>query len=147
MSSQGRDGLFRKALKALLVQLREALVEAELDDPVVLRSFPRASLSRLEVHEGGVRLYTLRFGRQATMVQLRWVQLRLILLRLVLLRRWMVQLVRFGGATSGIGSIGGATMGTESIDGTVTIGGATMGTTVIAGANASALFPGAGKRA
>ena len=53
MSSQfgGRDALFRKALKALPVQLREALVEAELDDPVVLRSFPRASLSRLEVFE------------------------------------------------------------------------------------------------
>ena len=57
MSSQfgGRDALFRKALKALHVQLREALVEAELDDLVVLRSFPRASLSRLEVFEGGQR--------------------------------------------------------------------------------------------
>ena len=40
------------------MQLREALVEAELDDPVVLRSFPRASLSRLGVHEGGRRSAT-----------------------------------------------------------------------------------------
>ena len=31
------------------------MVEAELDDPVVLRSFPRASLSRIEVFEGGQR--------------------------------------------------------------------------------------------
>ena len=41
----------------LPVQPREALVEAELDDPVVLRCFPRASLSRLGICEGGHRVY------------------------------------------------------------------------------------------
>ena len=53
----GCDALFRKALKALPVQLREALVEAELDDPVVLRSFPRASQLRLGICEGEHRAY------------------------------------------------------------------------------------------
>ena len=37
------------------MHFREALVEAELDDPVVLRSFPRASLSRPGTCEGGHR--------------------------------------------------------------------------------------------
>ena len=107
MSSQGRDGLFRKALKALPVQLREALVEAELDDPVVLRSFPRASLSRLGVHEGG--------RRSATYAQV-----------------WQT-----GDDTTGTTTLGTTAMDTTTIgirttlDGTATvgtIGGATSGT-------------------
>ena len=100
-------------MKALPVQLREALVEAELDDPVVLRSFPRASLSRLGVVEGGHRAYAYEQALGTgdvvgdtsvrvcesptasdvvvgimtgitTMVQLRLVQMRLVLLFLVL---------------------------------------------------------------
>ena len=51
--------LFRKALKGLPTTLLPALVEAELDDPVVLRSFPRASAVRLGVHEGGRRARVL----------------------------------------------------------------------------------------
>ena len=107
MSSQGRDGLFRNAL-------------AELDDPAVLRSFPRASLSRLGVHEGG--------RRSATYAQV-----------------WQT-----GADTTGTSTIGTTTIGiSTTVDRTatigtivelrvvvsrlveLTIGGATMGTVVI----------------
>ena len=150
MSSQGRDGLFRKALKALPVQLREALVEAELDDPVVLRSFPSASLSRQGVHEGGRRSATYAQVWQtgddtSGRTTLGTTSMDNITIGIATTLDGTVGTI--GGATSGIGSIGGATMGTEAIDGTVTIGGATMGTVAIGGASASAPFPGAGKRA
>ena len=53
MSSQG-DVLFSKVLKGLPTALLAELVEAELDDQAVLRSFPRASAVRLGVHEEDV---------------------------------------------------------------------------------------------
>ena len=114
------------------MQLREALVEAELDDPVVLRSFPRASLSRLGVHEGGRRsafyAQVWQTGDDSTTT----------------LGTTSIDITTIGIATTldgTVGAIGGATSGIGSI------GGATMGTKVIAGANASAPFPGTGMRA
>ena len=56
MSCAHFDGLFRKALKGLPATLLAALVDAELDNPVVLRSFPRATAARLGLLEGA------RFG-------------------------------------------------------------------------------------
>ena len=56
MSSQG-DVLFRKALKWLPTVLLAALVEAELDDPVVLRSFPRIRGRTSRTHSGAGRWY------------------------------------------------------------------------------------------
>ena len=46
-------------MKGLPTSLRVALTDAELDDPVVLRSYPRASAERLGVHEGGRRAHVL----------------------------------------------------------------------------------------
>ena len=56
LSSQG-DSLFRKALRDLPSTLREALVAAELDDPVVLRSFPMYDAVKLGICEGGKRAH------------------------------------------------------------------------------------------
>ena len=47
--------MFSRSMKRLPSLLQEALLEAELDDPVVLRSFPRASVGRLGLFEGGTR--------------------------------------------------------------------------------------------
>ena len=133
MSSKlgGRDGLFRKALKSLPVQLREALVEAELDDPVVLRSFPRASLSRLGVHEGGRRsaayVQVWQTDAVTSMGTAGTTTLGITTIGISSMVGGAATVGTIGGATSGGVSIGGATMGTDAIDGAPTIGGATFG--------------------
>ena len=58
MVSQG-DGVFRRALRALPEPLVKALVEAELDDPVLLRSYRPASLAKLGLCKGGKRVHEL----------------------------------------------------------------------------------------
>ena len=47
--------VFHRALSSLPASLREALVDADLTDPVVLWSFPGASYVRLGLYEGGKR--------------------------------------------------------------------------------------------
>ena len=59
MFAQG-DVLFGKAARSLPGPLREAVLAAELDDPVLLRSFPLASLEKLGCVEGGRRADALR---------------------------------------------------------------------------------------
>ena len=149
MSSQGRDALFRKALKALPEHAsRSALVEAELDDPVVLRSFPRASLARLGVHEGGRRAATYAQVWQSGVVTTGistqiTASYSTTTMGIATSQDGTVGTV--GGAMSRIGSVGGAMLGTEAIKGTETIGEATMGTTVSAGASVSTPLPWCGK--
>ena len=53
------DVVFRRALRALPGPVQEALVRAELDDPVLLRSFRPASLEKLGLFEGGLRAHVL----------------------------------------------------------------------------------------
>ena len=52
MSSQG-DRFFMRGLNSLPAVLRKAIVEAELDDPVSLRSFRSFGLEKLGVFKGG----------------------------------------------------------------------------------------------
>ena len=54
-------GWFVKALGALPSSLKDAIVEAELDNPVVLRSFRSSSAEQLGICEGGRREHIL-FG-------------------------------------------------------------------------------------
>ena len=101
MSSQG-DVLFRKVLKGLPTSLLAALVDAELDDPIVLRSCPRASAVRMGSTREDVAhtfwgrhlvlvlrsatslsLSVRRLRPPTMLLQLQLVQLRLVRLRLV----------------------------------------------------------------
>ena len=51
--------MFRRALRALPEPLVKALVEAELDDPVLLRSYRPGSLAKLGLCKGGKRVHEL----------------------------------------------------------------------------------------
>ena len=61
-SSSQVDVLFGKAVRALPRPLLEAVLVAELDDPVVLRSFPLAADDKLGCYVGEAGA-TGRFGR------------------------------------------------------------------------------------
>ena len=69
MFSQEEDRWFAKALRALPTSLRDAIVDAELDDSVLLRSFRPYGVEKLGLCAGGRRGHILFDTDHATVAK------------------------------------------------------------------------------